>query len=189
MPAWKKRLPMWATSVRFVAAPFFFVFLWMSQKPGHSNAADWASAVLFILASLTDWLDGYWARKYDAQTTMGKFMDPIADKILVLSALVVLLHIGRVDPLMVALLMSRDIFIGGIRSVAAADGVIIAAKPTGKWKTAFQMIGIPCLFLADLHPALPTERIGYWILWASVVLSLKSGWDYTRGYFLKEPQH
>lgn len=127
-----------ATSVRFFAAPFFFVVL-----VEDALWADYFCAILFILASLTDGLDGYWARKFDAMSTLGKFMDPIADKILVLSALVVLLHMGRVDAVMVTLLVSRDIFIGGIRSASAADGVIIDAKPTGKVKTALQMVAIP----------------------------------------------
>jgi CDP-diacylglycerol--glycerol-3-phosphate 3-phosphatidyltransferase len=157
---------MLATSVRFFAAPVFFVALladifW----------ADVICATLFLLASLTDWLDGYWARKYDARTTLGKFMDPIADKILVLSALVVLLHLDRVDPVMVTFLISRDIFIGGIRSASAADGLIIDAKPTGKVKTALQMLAIPCLFLEEVITAVPLHDIGYYSLWFSVFLS------------------
>ena len=179
----QKQLPMIATSVRFVAAPIFFVVLLAEH--------DWADilcATLFILASLTDWLDGYWARKFDAMSTIGKFMDPIADKILVLSALVVLLYLDRVDPVMVTLLISRDIFIGGIRSAAAADGLIIDAKSTGKVKTAIQMIAIPCLFLEELIPHLPLHELGYYGLWLSVFLSFKSGWEYTHAYFNRRKQ-
>ena len=174
----QKQLPMIATSVRFVAAPVFFIVLL-----AENNWADILCAALFILASLTDWLDGYWARKFDALSTIGKFMDPIADKILVLSALVVLLYLDRVDPVMVTFLISRDIFIGGIRSAAAADGLIIDAKPTGKVKTALQMLAIPCLFLEEILPNLSLHEIGYYGLWISVFLSFKSGWEYTRAYF------
>ena len=174
----QKQLPMYATSVRFVAAPVFFVVLL-----AENDWADILCATLFIFASFTDWLDGYWARKFDALSTIGKFMDPIADKVLTLSALVVLLYLDRVDPVMVTFLISRDIFIGGIRSAAAADGLIIDAKSTGKVKTALQMLCIPCLFLEDIFPSLYLHEIGYYGLWFSVVLSFKSGWEYTRAYF------
>lgn len=179
-----KSLPMVATSLRIFAAPLFFVALYSSQA-----WADWFCAILFILASLTDWLDGYLARKLNALSNLGKFMDPIADKILVLSALLILLVQNKVDPAMVTLLISRDIFIGGIRSAAAADGLIIDAKSTGKWKTAFQMMAIPCLFLSLQLSFLPLQSIGYWTLWLSVVLSLKSGFDYTMAYFSIRKEH
>lgn len=175
---WKTKLPMWATSIRMVGG-LLMVFLLMSSW----TAAPVVSAVFFILLSMTDWLDGYWARRYNAQTNMGKLMDPIADKILVLGTLVMLLERGLVDPIMVFLLLSRDLFIGGVRSVAAADQVIIAAQPFGKWKTALQMIAIPCLLVSDLNIPLPMGPIGYYMLWVSVGLSLISGIQYTNGYF------
>jgi CDP-diacylglycerol--glycerol-3-phosphate 3-phosphatidyltransferase len=144
--------------------------------------ANTLAAALFVIFSLTDWLDGYWARKYNCETNFGKLMDPVADKILVLGTLVMLLSKGGVDPLMVFLLLSRDLYVGGIRSVAAADRLVVAAKPFGKWKTALQMIAIPCLLID--HPILPDQvpRIAYLLLWASVGLSLISGVQYTTGY-------
>lgn len=143
----------------------------------------WICGVLFIIASLTDWLDGYWARKFDAQSVMGQFMDPIADKLLVLPVLVMLLHLDRIDPYMVILLSGRDIFIGGIRSVAAANQVIIAAKPFGKWKTAFQMVSIPMLIINVELFGIPFPEIGRWGMWFSVILSMVSGAQYTYGYW------
>lgn len=145
--------------------------------------AGWVSAILFILASITDWLDGFLARKLNAQSVMGQLMDPIADKILVLAAIVMLLAIGRVDPIMVFLLLGRDIFIGGIRSVAAAKNQIIAAKPFGKWKTGFQMVAIPCLLVNEPILGLPTAQLAYYLLWLSVVLSIISGVEYTQAYY------
>ena len=109
-------------------------------------------------------------------------MDPIADKVLVLGTLLMLLDRGYVDPLMVFLLLARDLFIGGIRSVAAADQMIVAAKPFGKWKTAIQMIAIPCLLLDQPDIPLPLARVGYGLLWLSVLLSIVSGLQYTNGY-------
>lgn len=145
--------------------------------------AGWTAAVLFGLASVTDWLDGHFARKFKVESNMGRFMDPIADKILVLGAIVMLLTMNRVDPVMVFLFLARDIFIGGIRSVAAANNLIIAAKPFGKWKTAAQMVAIPCLLIWEPIFNIPIANIGYWCLWVSVGLSLLSGAEYTVGYY------
>jgi CDP-diacylglycerol--glycerol-3-phosphate 3-phosphatidyltransferase len=175
---WRKNLPLWITSSRIIAGPALFLFLFMSER----NSLI-AMAILFMIASFTDYLDGYYARKFNATSTMGKFMDPIADKVLVLGALLLLLQMGKVDPIMVMLILGRDIFIGGIRSVAAADQVIIDAKATGKWKTAIQMMAIPALFLDFIDPTQLLGRVAYWTLWVSVVLSLISGWEYTKKYF------
>lgn len=176
--SWKKKLPMAATTTRFLVAPIIFAVL-MSDCPW----GQWVAAVLFIFGSLTDWLDGYWARLFHAESNMGKFMDPIADKILVLSVLIILLYYRRIDPISPAILLSRDIFIGGLRSVAAANQVIIDAKPTGKFKTALQMVVIPCLFVDVEYHGIRLIDIGHWGLWISVSLSLISGYQYTIGYF------
>lgn len=140
------------------------------------------AAALFIIASITDWGDGYYARLFNAQSTVGKFMDPIADKILVSTILILLIPSGHVGPILVILLLARDILIGGIRSIAAADRLIIDAKATGKWKTAFQMVGIPCLLIETPIFGLPLVEIGRGALWISVVLSVISGWEYVQMY-------
>jgi CDP-diacylglycerol--glycerol-3-phosphate 3-phosphatidyltransferase len=176
--SWKNNLPMVLTYARAGAAPIILGILMSGW-----SFAGWLSAVLFALASLTDWLDGYFARRYKVESNMGRFMDPIADKILVLGAIVMLLAMGRVDPVMVFLFLARDIFIGGIRSVAAANNLIIAAKPFGKWKTAFQMVAIPCLLVYEPLFGVPIGDVGYFGLWISVGLSLISGAEYTIGYY------
>ena len=178
--SWKTELPMWATYSRVVLGPLLLPFPTLAAT---YSWAGWAAAVVFILGSLTDWLDGYWARKFKCESNMGKLMDPIADKILVLGALVVLFALDRTDSLSVFLLIARDIFIGGIRSVAAANMVIIAAQPFGKWKTGFQMVSIPCLFIYEPVLGLPLAEIGRSLLWISVFLSLISGVQYTWGYY------
>jgi CDP-diacylglycerol--glycerol-3-phosphate 3-phosphatidyltransferase len=177
-PNWKHNLPMILTYARAAAAPVILGILMSGWA-----LAGWVSAVIFILAAITDWLDGHFARKYNVESNMGRFMDPIADKILVLGAIVMLLAMTRVDPMMVFLLLARDIFIGGIRSVAAANNLIIAAKPFGKWKTALQMIAIPMLLIYDPIFSIPIADIGYFGLWISVGLSLISGAEYTIGYY------
>lgn len=169
---------MWMTYFRIIIAPFIMVVLMTNAA-----LAGWIAAIMFIIGSITDWLDGYLARKCGSESNMGKFMDPIADKILVLGSILILLAMGRVDPFMVFLLVGRDIFIGGIRAVAAANHVIIAAKPFGKWKTGIQMIAIPCLMIYEPLFNLPLADLGYFLLWFSVILSVISGAEYTYGYF------
>jgi CDP-diacylglycerol--glycerol-3-phosphate 3-phosphatidyltransferase len=166
------------TTVRFFVAPIIFTVLLLDLSWSY-----WAATILFILGSITDWLDGFLARKLNAESNMGKFMDPIADKILVLSTLIILLYYRRVDPFTPAILLARDIFIGGVRSVAAADGVIIAAKTSGKWKTGLQMVAIPCLFIDFEILNFTVHQIGTWILWLSVLFSIYSGAEYTLGFF------
>lgn len=168
---------MWITMSRIFMVPIIVAFLYPNQI-----ILNIFAAVLFIFASITDYYDGYFARKYQATSNMGKFMDPIADKILVTSILVMLVPSDRIDPLMVIIILARDTFIGGIRSVAAADQIIIDAKPTGKWKTALQMIAIPAVMIDQKVYGIPFEKIGYWVLWISVILSVTSGFQYYWGY-------
>lgn len=178
MSNWKTQLPMWATYSRIIGAPLIVLAIGFPV-----SYAGYLAAALFILFSLTDWLDGYWARKYNCESAMGQFMDPIADKILVLGALVPLLALGRVDVWMVFIFLSRDIFIGGLRSVAASNNVIISAKPFGKWKTALQMVAIPCALIHEQIAGIPLGLVGYYGLWLSVLLSMISAFEYTYGYY------
>jgi CDP-diacylglycerol--glycerol-3-phosphate 3-phosphatidyltransferase len=175
---WQKKLPMAATGSRLFIAPI--IYLVLVAQPAYFQ---WIAAVLFILGSLTDWLDGYWARKYNAESNLGKFMDPIADKILTLCVLVILIDMDRIGPAIPALLLARDIFIGGLRAVAAADQIVIAARPTGKWKTGIQMVSIPCLFVDVEYGGFSLLNLGHFGLWLSVILSLISGIQYTHGYY------
>lgn len=179
--SWKKSFPMWLTWSRIaLCVPILIVLDWV-ERP----YSGYIAAALFIVASITDWADGYYARLFNAQSTMGKFMDPIADKILVSTILILLIPfgpLGKDGPLLVILLLARDILIGGIRSVAAADRLIIDAKMTGKWKTAVQMVGIPCVLIGTPLFGLPLVDIGRIALWISVVLSAVSGWQYVAMY-------
>lgn len=177
MKIWQKNLPMWITTAR-IAITIPIIILLFPDRIGLNVIA----AILFILASISDYYDGYFARKYKAISNMGKFMDPIADKILVTSVLVMLIPSKRIDPIMVTIILSRDTLISGIRSVAAADQVIIAAKAAGKWKTALQMVAIPAVMIGDVFLGIPFDKIGYYALWISVVLSVTSGIDYFLGY-------
>jgi CDP-diacylglycerol--glycerol-3-phosphate 3-phosphatidyltransferase len=145
-----------------------------------TDMGRWLAALCFIVASITDYYDGYYARKLNAVSNLGKFLDPVADKILVTSVLIILLQQNAVDPWMIILFVTRDTIIGGVRAAAAADGVILSAQSAGKWKAALQMIAIPMIILHDLHPQFQNTRIGYGLLWLSVLFSLKSGFDYMK---------
>jgi CDP-diacylglycerol--glycerol-3-phosphate 3-phosphatidyltransferase len=186
LPMWKRELPMWLTWSRMAAAVPLTAVVLMMSKP----VSGWIAAGIFILAAITDWLDGHFARKFNAQSTMGKFMDPIADKILVSTILILLVPGGAVHPVLVILILGRDILIGGIRAVAAADQLIIDAKAAGKWKTAVQMIAIPAVLIDvplvtdSLGPLynISTQTIGHGLLWISAILSLISGIEYINLY-------
>lgn len=179
---WQKKLPMWITLSRIILT--IPILLLLSDGQVFMN---WLACFLFVIASLTDYYDGYFARKYHATSNMGKFMDPVADKILVSAVLIVFVFQKLVDPFMVSLIITRDTLIGGLRSIAAADQIVIDAKPAGKWKTALQMSAIPFLILGpqtwsyfQIH--FPLHQISYFALWISTLLSLTSGWDYFQGY-------
>lgn len=161
------------------------VFLMLSDEPFWK----FISVVLFILAAISDYYDGYFARKFNATSNLGKFMDPIADKILVTSVLTVLLYLHKIDPYMALIIFARDNFISGIRSAAAADRQVIDAKNAGKWKTGVQMLGLPLLMLGEIRlpgswigMALDIEiQIGNWgyiLLWFGAALSVVSGLQY-----------
>ena len=171
------KLPIYLTLSRiFLVLPTAF-FLYLNTDLGKALAA-----ICFIIASITDYYDGYYARKLNAVTNFGKFFDPVADKILVSSVLVLLLNKNLIDPWMLILFVARDTIVGGVRAAAGADGIVIDAQSTGKWKAAMQMIAIPMLILNDLQPLIPNHRLGYGLLWLSVLLSVKSGFDYCQAY-------
>lgn len=180
---WQKQLPMWITFSRMLMAPVIVALLYPNELWLNVTAA-----ILFMLASITDYWDGYFARKFKAVSNMGKFMDPIADKVLVTSILVILIPSQKIDPLMVIIILARDTLIGGLRSVAAESQIIIDAKPAGKWKTALQMIAIPAVMIDQSVFGIHFEKIGYWTLWVSVVLSITSAIEYTLGYFKAKKQ-
>ena len=140
-----------------------------------------AAAFFWLIAGLTDALDGYLSRKWSAQTTAGALLDPVADKILTLSVLIFLCYLQKIDPLLVILFASRDIYITGLRSIAANKGLILYAKPLAKWKTTFQIVGV-FLILIGFEFSKSVALIAYIILWICVAMSLWSAWGYTNDF-------
>ena len=148
---------------------------WLSAILGGSIAyTDYIALVIFIIASLTDLLDGKIARKYNLVTNFGKFMDPLADKLLVCSALICLIEMGRIPSWIVIIIISREFIISGFRLVASDNNVVIAASYWGKFKTTFQMIMV-CLMLVNI-PTL--ELVTQIVMWIATALTLISLVDY-----------
>lgn len=140
-------LPNKLTILRVMIIPFFLVFLLVDILGVYDR---WIALALFIAASLTDLLDGYIARKYDLVTNFGKFMDPLADKLLVCSAMIAFVDLGQLPSWITILIIAREFIISGFRLVASDNGVVIAASYWGKFKTTFQMIMI-CLLIANIQ--------------------------------------
>ncbi len=173
----KKHIPNILTFSRILLVPFV---LWAIYIDTFTSGI--VACVLFIIASITDYYDGALARKWNLLSNMGKFMDPVADKVLVSSTLIMLLPTGRLTTVMVVILVARDSIIDGLRSVAATRNIVISAAKMGKWKTATQMVAIPCILFHYPLFGIPIYEIGYWTLWASVVLSVLSGYKYVEDY-------
>ena len=162
-------LPNKLTVLRVIMIPFFVAAL--LYDGGANQNMRYVAAALFIIASLTDMLDGKIARKYNLVTNFGKFMDPLADKLLVCSALICMIELRELPAWMVIIIISREFIISGFRLVASDNGVVIAASYWGKFKTTFQMIGVVLLIFNI--PALSTvTTIVIWIALALTVISL-----------------
>ena len=163
-------LPNKLTILRAIMIPFFLVFLYMS--PGWSK---WVALVIFIAASLTDMLDGKIARKYNLVTNFGKFMDPLADKLLVCSALIALSDLNRIPAWIVIVIIARDFIISGFRLIAAEKGIVIALPDGGgKIKTTVQMIMVGFL-IADLKVFYIFDQV---LIYLALALTLISLGDY-----------
>lgn len=161
------------TILRILMIPIFMAFMLM-KFPYHMEAA----LVVFLIASLTDKLDGYLARKYNMITDFGKFMDPLADKLLITGAFVILIQLGKIDAWIVFVILAREFAVTGLRSLAAAQSIIIAASKYGKIKTVTQIIAIVILILGN-YPfnliGLPMDII---MIYAALIITILSGYDY-----------
>lgn len=166
-------LPNKLTVLRVLLIPFFVLFTLVDLVPGYSK---YIAVLIFIAASLTDLLDGKIARKYNLVTNFGKFMDPLADKLLVCAALICLVSEKLLPAWMVIIIISREFIISGFRLVASDNGVVIAASYWGKFKTVFQMIAVVLLIVKIDALSVVTDIF----LWAAVVLTVVSLMDYIK---------
>ena len=166
-------LPNKLTVARVVLIPFFVFFLLIDPS---NEVFKWTALAIFIVASLTDMLDGKIARKYNLITDFGKFMDPLADKLLVCSAMIGLIELGRIPSWIVIIIIAREFTISGFRLIAADNGRVIAASYWGKFKTTFQMIMV-ILMIANIQ--IPWVRVlTQIIMWIALALTIISLIDY-----------
>ncbi len=184
----KMNLPNKLTMLRVIMVPFFVAFLLLTPE---YPSFKWVAFALFVAASLTDLLDGYIARKYNLITNFGKFMDPLADKLLVSAALVCLTALGFIPAWMTIVIISREFIISGFRLVAAERGIVIAAGWLGKWKTAVTMVMLAVMLLVVNASGFAVDTTGTIggvygafimladvLLWISVILTIVSLVDY-----------
>ncbi|WP_080874698.1 CDP-diacylglycerol--glycerol-3-phosphate 3-phosphatidyltransferase [Oceanobacillus timonensis] len=178
-------LPNKLTFTRVLMIPVFIIlmsvpFSWGSWEIGDATlpVAHFAAALLFIIAAGTDWVDGYYARKYNLVTNLGKFMDPLADKLLVSAALILLVEIELAPAWVVIIIISRELAVTGLRLVAAGEGTVMAAGSMGKLKTATQMVAIASLLLHNFPFSYISFPFGTIMLYISLVFTIISGVDY-----------
>jgi CDP-diacylglycerol--glycerol-3-phosphate 3-phosphatidyltransferase len=165
------------------------VFLWLLAYENRRNS--FLAAAVYSVAALSDWLDGWLARVSGKVTTLGKFLDPLADKVIVLSALVMLVRLGRVPVWVVVIILTREFLISGLRTIAVSEGLVIAASQGGKWKTSLQLTGIICLMLHYHYPIdylfgtamTDFHAVGIALLYLSVVLGVVSAVEYVRAFY------
>ena len=173
------------TISRILMIPLFLIIMLIPFEWGtmHLLGADlpvthFVGALIFIFASSTDWVDGYYARKYDLVTNMGKFLDPLADKLLVSAALVVLVDLGYAASWIVIAIISREFAVTGLRLLLVQGGEVVAANMLGKIKTWAQIVAISALLLHNIIFELigfPFDDIALWI---ALIFTIWSGWDY-----------
>jgi CDP-diacylglycerol---glycerol-3-phosphate 3-phosphatidyltransferase len=166
-------VPNQLTMLRIACVPLVVGLLFIQTPLG-----DFFAAVTFAVAAITDYFDGYIARKRKIVTVYGKLMDPLADKFLVVCSLIMLQYLGRIHPIVVMILVSRELGITGLRALASAEGVIISASGGGKWKAAIQMVAIPFLMLRQGLFEIPVFYLGMGMLYVSIAMSIWSAKDY-----------
>ncbi len=164
------------------------LFVWFTYEGDPLNSL--LAAATFAVAAITDIIDGWLARRWNLVTVVGKFLDPLADKLIVTAALVMLVRLGRVPSWLVITILARELIVTGLRSVAASEGMVIAAGQEGKWKTSFQLVAIICLCLHYVHPldlvwasySVDYNAVGQVLLYLSAVMAVWSAAVYFKGF-------
>lgn len=173
-------LPNYLTILRITVIPFVVIFLFFPGK-----LAAFFAALIFSIGAITDLLDGYIARQQDAVTFLGKALDPLADKLLITAALIMLIPLERVPAWMAVVIISREIAVTGLRGVTAMEGSIISASNLGKYKTIFQDTALIALLLHYEYIYVDLHIVGMFFLWIALVVTLWSGFDYFYRFFKK----
>jgi CDP-diacylglycerol--glycerol-3-phosphate 3-phosphatidyltransferase len=184
VPAWFKskgfwNLPNTITVVRCALVPVMVALLW--NEPNRAQAA--LACVIFVIGMLSDVLDGYLARKWNLQSVAGAFLDPLADKLMVITTLVMLIPHGWVPAWMVVVLESRELAISGLRSIAMSEGMVISAGSLGKFKTSYQSTALGFLLWHHYTIGIDAHSVGILLLWVAMFFSLASAAEYFWGFW------
>jgi CDP-diacylglycerol--glycerol-3-phosphate 3-phosphatidyltransferase len=178
-------LPNILTMARVLVIPVFILLTYYGDP-----LSSLYSALIFGLAAATDVIDGWLARRKGLVTVVGKFLDPLADKLIVLAALVMLVRLGRVASVLVIVLLAREFIVTGLRTIAMSEGMVIAAGQGGKWKTSLQLTGIIMLLLHYTYEVdfvlfsleVNFNRVGTWLLWLALIASVGSAVQYFKAF-------
>ena len=171
-------LPNSLTILRIFLIPLLVVVL-LTRFPNK----EFIGVAIFLAAALTDWLDGYLARRRHQITAIGTWLDPVADKLLVASALIAMVEMGLAPAWMVVIIVGREVAVTGLRNVALAKGIVIEVSELGKVKMATQVVAITAIILGMRFALL--EAIGYWALWLAVLLAMVSAAQYFRQFWIR----
>jgi CDP-diacylglycerol--glycerol-3-phosphate 3-phosphatidyltransferase len=171
------------TGARIAAVPVVVLLLLF-----HGQLGSFLAAFLFLLAGATDFLDGFLARRHRLVSRFGKFMDPLADKLLVSAALIMLIPLGRVPAWMAFLIIGRELAVTGLRGLAATEGIILAPDRWGKTKTLLQMAALTALILHYPYLGVDFQKVGLGLLWLALIITLTSGVGYFLAFFRQYPE-
>ncbi len=175
-------LPILLTWLRIVAIPLLIALYFLPESWATPHERDIAATLIFIAAAITDWADGYLARKLDQTSAFGAFLDPVADKLMVAAALIVLVQLGRTDAIVATIIIGREITISALREWMAKIGAAksVAVSMLGKVKTTAQMAAIPLLLYHTSLFGIDVQQLGNWLMWIAALLTL-----WSMGYYLR----
>ena len=183
-------VPILLTWARVIAIPLL-VAIYYAPFSNYAMMRDVLATVLFVVAAVTDWLDGYLARKWNQTSAFGAFLDPVADKLLVAACLIVLVHDQRVHGLIALIIIGREITISALREWMASIGArtAVAVNQLGKWKTAVQMIALPMLLFNGVIVGINTRVVGTWLIYVAAALTVISMAVYLKGAYPTLREH
>ncbi|HCZ16886.1 MAG TPA: CDP-diacylglycerol--glycerol-3-phosphate 3-phosphatidyltransferase [Accumulibacter sp.] len=175
-------IPILLTWLRIVLIPLMIAIYYVPESWVHFVGRDLAATVVFVVAAVTDWLDGYLARRWRQTSAFGAFLDPVADKLMVAAALIVLVQLGRLDAILAAIIIGREITISALREWMAQIGAhrSVAVSMIGKIKTTAQMVAIPLLLYHSPLRGLDVSMAGTWLIYVAAVLTL-----WSMGYYMR----
>jgi len=175
-------LPIFLTWLRIVAIPLLIAVYYLPASWATPHERDLAATLIFVSAALTDWADGYLARKLNQTSAFGAFLDPVADKLMVAAALIVLVQLGRTDAIVAMIIIGREITISALREWMAKIGAAksVAVSMIGKIKTAAQMLALPMLLYYAPLVGIDMKVLGNWLIWIATLLTL-----WSMGYYLR----